>query len=71
MAEELLQPEAQIDGWHVSMNVGEMEEVRFKNKLYTTDSSFSETRRVKGSFLQGVLFPRYACTQLKLVHMRR
>lgn len=32
MVEELLQPEAQIDGWHVSMNVGEVEEVRFKNK---------------------------------------
>lgn len=39
MVEELLQPEAEIDGWHVSMNVGEVvEEVRFKNKLYTEDS---------------------------------
>lgn len=42
MVEELLQPEAEIDGWHVSKNVVEVEEVRFKNKLYTTDSFCSE-----------------------------
>ena len=60
MVEELLQPEAEIDGWHVSMNVGEVEEVRFKNKLYTASSSCPENPILHEVSCKVFLFLMYA-----------
>lgn len=38
VVKEGLQPRAKIDGWHVSMNVHQVEEVTFKNKSCARDS---------------------------------